>query len=165
MRLPHTGEAIPMDMTRALLQCYPGTYCSFPNLLYCLKRFLNEHDSEDRLASIIADHLLPSQSRPELSSSTDPPLRHKLDTSMTGPNCSPWKETRRQWLMDNEAFEAVPQIKFHWEDPEFLQPRQVLDSPPRLLSRSPGQCQQLDPQNGTKRYEYADNPWGRFMWV
>ena len=52
--LPHTGEIISMDMTRALLQCCSGTYCSFPNLLYCTKRFMNKHDTEDRLASIIS---------------------------------------------------------------------------------------------------------------
>ena len=81
---PHTGDVLPMEMTRSLLQCYSGTVCSFPNILRCLKRFIHEHDSEDRLTREIAGHLLPSQSRPELPSPTDPPPRHQLDTSMPG---------------------------------------------------------------------------------
>ena len=99
-----------------------GHVLSFPNLFYCLKRFMNKHDTEDRLASIISGHLLPPQSRPELASPTDPLQHHKPDTSMTGPNCSPWKETLREWLMDNEAFEAVTQIEFPWEDPDSSDP-------------------------------------------
>ena len=72
----HTGDALPTEMTRSLLQCYSGTVCSFPNILDCLKRFIHEHDSEDRLISVIAGHVLPSQSRPELPSPTDPPPCH-----------------------------------------------------------------------------------------
>ena len=109
--LPHTGDVLPMEMTRSLLQCYSGTVCSFPNILRCLKRFIYEHDSEKRLTSVIAGHLLPSQSRPELPGPTDPPPRHQLNTSFPGPTCSPWRETLREWLIDCEAFEAVPQIE------------------------------------------------------
>ena len=103
-------------MTRSLLQCYSGTVtvCSFPNILRCLKRFIHEHDSEDRLTRVIAGHLLPSQSRPELLGPTDPPPHHQLDTSMPKPTCSLWRER----LIDCEAFEAVPQIEFPWEDPD-----------------------------------------------
>jgi len=115
---PHTGDALPMEMTRVLLQCYSGTYCSFPNTLRCLKRFKHGHDSDVRLASIIASHLLPSQSRLELPGPTDPPPHHHPDTSMPSPDCSPWRETICEWLIDCEAFEAVPQIKFPWEDPD-----------------------------------------------
>jgi len=119
---PHTGDALPMEMIRSLLQCYSGTVCSFPNILRFLKRFIHEHDSEDRLTSVIAGHLLPSQSRPELPGPTDPPPRHQLDTSMPGPTCSLWRETLREWLIDCEAFEAVPQIEFPWEDPDSSNP-------------------------------------------
>jgi len=58
---PRTGETLPMEMTRSLL-CYSGTFCSFPNIIWCLKRFISmtqkihKHDSEDRLTSIIAGH-------------------------------------------------------------------------------------------------------------
>ena len=115
---PHTGDVLPMEMTRSLLQCYSGTVCSFPNILRCLKRFIHEHDSEDRLTSVISGHLLPSQSRLELPGPTNPPPRHQLDTSMPGPTCSLWRETLREWLIDCEPFEAVPQIEFPWEDPD-----------------------------------------------
>jgi len=57
---PYSGDALPMEMTRSLLQCYSGTVCSFQNLLRCLKRCIYEHDSEERLISVIAGHLLPS---------------------------------------------------------------------------------------------------------
>ena len=110
--LPHTGDVLTMEMTRSLLQCFSGTVCSFPNILRCLKCFIYEHESEERLTSVIAGHLLPSQSRPELPSPTDPPLRHQLDTSFPSPTCSPWRETFLEWLIDCEAFEAVPQIEF-----------------------------------------------------
>jgi len=73
---PHRGDTLPMEMTKSLLQCYLGTVCSFPNILRCLKRLIYEHDSEDRLISVIASHLLPSQSRLELPGSTNPPPRH-----------------------------------------------------------------------------------------
>jgi len=119
---PHTGDALPMEMTRSLLQCYSGTVCSFPNLLRCLKRFMYEHDSEERLISVIAGHLLPSQSRPEIPGPTDPPPCHQPDTSFPGPTCSPWRDTLREWLIDCEAFEAVPQIEFPWEDPDSSNP-------------------------------------------
>ena len=109
-------------MTRALLQCYSGTYCSFPNILRCLKQFIHSYDSEDRLTSIITGHLLPSQSRPEPPSPTDPPPHHQQDTSMPGPNCIPCKETLREWLIDCETFEAVPQIEFPWEDSDSCNP-------------------------------------------
>ena len=69
--LPHTGEAL---------------------ILRCLKRFICEDDSEDRLTSVLVSHLLPSQSRPELPGPTGPPTRHHRDTSFPGPNCSPWRE-------------------------------------------------------------------------
>jgi len=59
--LPHTGDVLPMEMTTSLLQCYSGTVCSFPSILRCLKRFKCEHDSEERLTSVITSHLLPSQ--------------------------------------------------------------------------------------------------------
>jgi len=79
--LPHTGETIPMDMTRALLQCYLGTCCSFPNLLYCLQRFMNKPDTEDRLVSTISGlSCLPSpglsspaQLTPDCTPSRTPP--------------------------------------------------------------------------------------------
>ena len=119
---PHTGNALPMEMTRSLLQCYLGTVCSFPNILRCLKCFIHEHDLEDRLTSVIAGRLLPSQSRPQLPGPTDPPLHHQLDTSMPGPSCSLSRETLREWLKDCEAFEAVPQIEFPWEDPDSSNP-------------------------------------------
>jgi len=45
---PHTGDTLPTEMTRSLFQCYSGTVCSFPKILRCLKRFIREHDSEDR---------------------------------------------------------------------------------------------------------------------
>jgi len=106
---PHTGDALPTEMTRLLLQCYSDTDCSFPNILRCLKRFIHEHDSEDRLTSVITVHLLPSQSRPKLPEPTDsdPPLHYQSDTSMSGPRCSLWKETLREWLIDCEAFETI----------------------------------------------------------
>ena len=113
---PHNGDALPTEMSRALLQCYSGTYCSFLNILRFLERFI--HDTEDRLTSVITGHLLPSQSRPELSGPTDPPPHHQLDTSMPVPKCSPWRETLREWLIDCEAFEAFPQIEFLWENPD-----------------------------------------------
>jgi len=109
---PHTDDALPMEMTGSLLQCYSGTACSFPNILRCLKRFVCEHDLEERLISVIAGHLLPSKSRPELPGPTDPPPRHQLDTSLPGPTCSLWRETLREWPIDCEAFEAVPQMNF-----------------------------------------------------
>jgi len=114
--LPHTGDVLPMEMTRSLLHCYSGTVCSFPSILRCSKRFICEHDSEERLASVIASHLLPSQSRPELPGPTGPPPRHQLDTSFPGPTCSPWRDSLREWLIDCEAFEAVLQIEFSWEE-------------------------------------------------
>jgi len=120
--LPHTGDVLPKEMTRSLLQCYSGTVCSFPNILRCLKRFIYEHDSEERPTSVIAGHLLPSQSRPQLPGPTDPPPRHQLDTSFPGPTCSPWRETLREWLIDCEVFEAVPQIEFPCEDPDSSNP-------------------------------------------
>ena len=89
--LPHTGELLPMEMTRSLLQCYSGKVCSFPSILRCLQRFMCEHDSEERLTSVIASHLLPLQSRPELPSPTGPPMRHQRDTSFPGPTCCPWR--------------------------------------------------------------------------
>jgi len=49
---------------------------------------------------------------------------------MPGPTCSLWRETLREWLTDCETFEAVPQIEFPWEDPDFFQPRQILGSSP-----------------------------------
>jgi len=109
---PHNGDAPPTEMARALLQCYSGTYCSFPNILQCLKRFIHGHDPEDRLTSVIAGHLLPSQSRLEFPCPTDPPPHHQPDTSMPIHNCSPWRETLPEWLIDYEACEAVPQIEF-----------------------------------------------------
>jgi len=57
--LPHTGDVLPTEMTRSLLQCYSGTVCSFPSILRCLKRFICEHDSEERLTSVIASHFYP----------------------------------------------------------------------------------------------------------
>jgi len=74
-------------MTRALLQCYSGTYCSFLNILRCLKRFIHGYDSEDRLTSIIAGHILPAETRLELPGPTDPPPHHhwQQDTCMQGP--------------------------------------------------------------------------------
>ena len=57
-------------MPTALLQCYSDTYCSFPSILRCLKRFVHGYDSEDKLTSIITGHLLPSESRPELPGTT-----------------------------------------------------------------------------------------------
>jgi len=94
--LPHTGDILQMEMTSSLLQCYSGTVCSFPSILRCLKRFICEYDSEERLISVIASHLLPSQSRPELPGPTGLPSRHQLDTSFPGPTCSPWRETLRE---------------------------------------------------------------------
>jgi len=41
---------------------------------------------------------------------------------MHGHNCSPWRETLREWLIKCEAFEAVPQIEFPWEDPNSSNP-------------------------------------------
>ena len=117
---PHIGDALPIEITRFLLQCYSGTVCSFPNILRCLKRFIHEHDSENRLTSVIAGHLLPSQSRPELPGPTDPLPRHQPDTSMPGHTCSLWRE--REWLIDCEAFEAIPQIELSWEDPDSSKP-------------------------------------------
>jgi len=119
---PRMGDVLPMEMTRSLLKCYSGTVCSFPNILRCLKRFIYEHDSEERLISVITRHLLPSQSRPELPGPTDPPPRHKLDISFSSPTCSPWRETLREWLIDCEAFEAVPQIEFPWGGPDSSNP-------------------------------------------
>jgi len=139
--LPHTGGALPMEMTRCLLQCYSGTVSSFPGILRCLKRFICAHDSEERLTSVIAGHLLPSQSRPELAGPTGPPTRHQLDTSFPGPTCSPWRETLREWLIECEAFEAVPQIEFSWEDSDSSNPGKswaaLLDfsTPSRAMSR------------------------------
>jgi len=104
------------NATRAL------TYCSFPNILRCLKRFIHGHDSEDRLTSVIAGHLLPSQSRLEFPCPTDPPPHHQPDTSMPIHNCSPWREPLPEWLIDCEACEAVPQIEFAWEDPDCSNP-------------------------------------------
>jgi len=118
----HTGDALPTEMTRSLLQCYSGTVCSFPNILRCLKRFIHEHDLEDRLTSVIAGHLLPSQSKPEIPGPTDSPLHHQPDTSMPGPSCSLWRETLREWLIDCKTFEAVPKIEFPWEDPDSSNP-------------------------------------------
>jgi len=120
--LPHSGDVLPMEMTRSLLHCYSGTVCSFPSILRCLKRFTCEHDSEERLTSVIASHLLPSQSGPELPGPTGPPPRHQLDTSFPGPTCSPWREILREWLIDCEFFEAVPQIEFPWKDSDSSNP-------------------------------------------
>jgi len=36
---PHTGDALPIEMTRSLLQCYSGTVCSFPKHPTLLKAF------------------------------------------------------------------------------------------------------------------------------
>jgi len=72
--------------------------------------------------SVIPSHLLPSQSRPELPSPTEPPSRHQLDTCLSGFTCSFWRETLCDWLVDCEAFEAVPQIEFPWEDPNSSNP-------------------------------------------
>jgi len=116
--LPHTGDVLPMEIIRSL----PGTVCSFPNILRCSKRFIYEHDSEERLTSVITGHLLPSQSRPQLPGPTDPPPRHQLDTSFPGPTCSPWRETLRGWFIDFEAFEAVSQSKIPWEDSDSSNP-------------------------------------------
>ena len=85
-------------------------------------RFIHEHDSEDRLTSVIAGHLLPSQSRLELPGPTDSPLHHQPDTSMPGPSCSLWRETLREWLIDCETFKVVPHIEFLWEDPDSSNP-------------------------------------------
>jgi len=93
-----------------------------------VNHFICEHDSEQRLTSVIASHLLPSQSRPELPGPTGPPTRHQRDTSFPGPTCSPWRETLRVWLIDCEAFdsEAVPQIEFPWEDSDSSNPGKSL---------------------------------------
>ena len=88
-----------------------------------MKRFIHGYDSEDRLTSIIAGHFLPAELRLELPAGpTDPPPHHQPDTSMPGPNCSLWRECLREWLIDCEAFVAVPQIEFPWEDLDSYNP-------------------------------------------
>jgi len=79
---------------------------------------------EDRLTSKITGHLLPVQPRPELPGPTNPPPHHQPapNTSMPGPNCSFWREPLREWLIDCEAFEAVPRIEFPCEDPDSSDP-------------------------------------------
>jgi len=41
---------------------------------------------------------------------------------MPGPSCSLWRETLHELLIDCEAFEAIPQIEFPWEDPDSSKP-------------------------------------------
>jgi len=54
---------------------------------------------------------------------------------MTGPNCSTWNETLREWLIDSEAFEAVPQIEFPSENfPGRIQIPPTQASPGQLSS-------------------------------
>ena len=48
-----------------------------------------------------------------LNYTVDPPPHHQPDTSMTGPNCSPRRKPLGEWLIDCEAFEAVPYFEPH----------------------------------------------------
>jgi len=119
---PHTGAPITREMARALLQCHSGTRCTFQGLLQCLKRFRDKQHEEDGLAKTIAAHLLPIADRPVLVGLAEPAKLPGQDTPISSPSCRAWRETLRGWLMDKEAFEAVPHIESPWEDSDSSNP-------------------------------------------
>jgi len=79
----HSGDPIPVDMTRALFQCYSGTHYSFQNLLLCLKRFTNKLD------------IPPTLARPESTNPVDTISSPPSNTFRTSPSCRLWKEPLR----------------------------------------------------------------------
>jgi len=119
---PHTGVPINREMARALLQCYSGTQCTFQGLLHCLKRLRDKPNEEDGFAKVIAAHLLPIADRPVLVGQVTPAQHPEPDTQVTSPSCRLWRETLREWLMDKEAFEAVPHLESPWEDSDSSNP-------------------------------------------
>ena len=129
---PDKENPLPMDMTLMLLRIEKGTRtCAWSQLASCLSRSLDIHDSASSITQILEEI-----TNPEDQDGSDDPLLLHTDTMDTDPpvperiRCSGagvqrWSQTLRGWLMEEEEFEAIPDITTPWEDPTTRHPRRA----------------------------------------
>jgi len=83
---------------------------------------------------------------------------------MTGPNCSPWRKPLREWLIDCEAFEAVPQIEFPWEDLDSSNPGKssaaLLDFFHELQGNTTNRIRKMERNGMTTLANHGEDPFG-----
>jgi len=119
-------------MTQLLLRIEKGTLkCSWSQLTACLARSLDVRDTiasisrileelSPSMTQVVADIPLPPQAA---HTDTDSPTPKRIRCSGSG--VQRWREVRREWLLEKEENEAIPDIAILWEDPTTTYPRRA----------------------------------------
>jgi len=139
---------LPMGMTQMLLRIEKGEKtCSWTPLASCFSRYIDIYDSAASIAQILdetthpvdQDRLEDPQPEPLHADAmdVDPPAQERIRCS--GAGVQRWRETLREWLLEEEEFQAIPEKTTLWEDPTTTHPGELgplLEHLKRLLTQT-----------------------------